>query len=371
MPFRVQEIMESGGIYFGENAISHNMILCNKANLLNPNGFVLGVPGAGKSFLTKQHIVDVALSTQDDIIICDPESEYAPLVEALGGTIIKIAAGTGHFINAMEMVEGYGDSGNPVIEKSQFILSLFAQLSNGELKPQAKSIIDRCVAAVFADYKNGKALPTLVVLRDKLLSQPEPEAHELALSLELFTSGSLDAFAHPTNVNVSNRIVVYDIMDLGETLKTMGLLVITDSMINRVVENWRCGKRTHLFIDEFHVVFSDEYSAEFFASAWRRFRKRNAIPTAITQNVDYLLQNETATSMLSNSEFIVMLNQASSDRDRLAHHLHISAEQMSYITNAEAGSGLIRYGSQLVPFINKFPRNTQLYKLMTTKASEF
>jgi type IV secretory pathway VirB4 component len=367
VPFRVQEIMDKGGNYFGENTISHNMILCNKSNLLNPNGFIFGVPGAGKSFLTKQHITELALSTQDDIIICDPEREYMPLIHALGGTVIEIAAGSGHFINAMDMVEGYGDSGSPVIEKSQFILSLFAQLNNGDLKPQAKSIIDRCVAAVFADYKNGGELPTLVVLRDKLLSQSEPEAHELALSLELFTSGSLDAFAHPTNVDVSNRIVVYDIMDLGETLKTMGLLVITDSMINRVVENWRRGKRTHLFIDEFHCVFSDPYSAEFFASAWRRFRKRNAVPTAITQNVNFLLQNETATSMLSNSEFIVMLNQAASDRDRLAHHLHISAEQMGYITNAEAGSGLIRYGSQLVPFVNKFPKNTKLYKLMTTK----
>jgi type IV secretory pathway VirB4 component len=270
----------------------------------------------------------------------------------------------------MEMVDGYGDSGNPVIEKSQFILSLFAQLTGGNLKPQAKSIIDRCVAGTFADYQNGGQTPTLIALREKLLSQPEPEAHELALSLELFTSCTLDIFARKTNVDTTNRLVCYDIMDLGESLKTMGLLVVTDSMINRVVENWRSNKRTHLMIDEFHVLFSDDYSAEFFASAWRRFRKRNAVPTAITQNVDYLLQNETATSMLSNSEFVIMLNQASSDRDRLAHHLHISPEQMSYITNADAGSGLIRYGSSLVPFVNKFPRQTKLYRLMTTKPGD-
>jgi type IV secretory pathway VirB4 component len=370
MPFRVQEIMDTGGIYFGENAISRNLILCNKANLLNPNAFILGVPGSGKSFSVKELIAVLALSTTDDIIICDPEREYANLITALGGEVIRIAAGSEHHINALDMVEGYGDGGNPVIDKSEFVLSLFERLDKKGLGAQAKSIIDRCTAIVYADYQQGGALPTLIVLKDKLLQQPEPEARELALSLELFTSGTLDAFAHPTNVDAQNRMVVYDIMDLGRQLKTMGLLVITDAILNRAVDNWRQNKRTHIFIDEMHVLFENEYSANFFTSAWRRFRKRDAYPTAVTQNVEFLLQSESARSMLSNSEVIVMLNQAASDREELARLLNISHEQMSYITNAEAGSGLLRYGSSLVPFVNHFNKSTKLYKLMNTRPSE-
>lgn len=370
MPFRVQEIMDSGGIYFGENAISHNLIMCNKAKLLNPNAFLLGVPGSGKSFSAKELIAFLALATEDDILICDPEREYASLIRAMGGEVIRIAAGSNDHINALDMVEGYGDGSNPVIDKSEFVLSLFEQLDRKGLGAKEKSIIDRCTAAVYADYQRGGKLPTLPLLRDKLLEQPEKEARELALSLELFTNGTLNAFAHPTNVDVNNRMVVYDIMDLGKQLKTMGLLVITDAMINRVTENWRNGKRTHIFLDEFHVVFENEYSGTFFNSAWRRFRKRDAYPTGITQNVEYLLDSVLASTMLSNSEFIVMLNQAASDRQKLAKLLNISNEQMSYITNADAGCGLIKYGSSLVPFVNKFPRNTRLYKLMTTKPGE-
>jgi hypothetical protein len=370
IPFRVQEIMDTGGIYFGENAISHNLIMCNKAKLLNANAFLLGVPGSGKSFSAKELIAFLALATEDDILICDPEREYASLINAMGGEVIRIAAGSRDHINALDMVEGYGDGSNPVIDKSEFVLSLFEQLDKKGLGAKEKSIIDRCTAAVYADYQRGGELPTLCVLREKLLSQDEPEARELALSLELFTSGSLNAFAHPTNVDVQNRMVVYDIMDLGKQLKTMGLLVITDAMINRVTENWRNGKRTHIFLDEFHVVFENEYSGNFFNSAWRRFRKRNAYPTGITQNVEYLLDSVLASSILSNSEFIVMLNQAASDRQKLAKLLSISNEQMSYITNADAGCGLIKYGSSLVPFVNKFPRNTRLYKLMTTRPGD-
>lgn len=202
------------------------------------------------------------------------------------------------------------------------------------------------------------------------MEQPEEEAQEMALSLELFTNGSLNAFAHKTNVDTTNRMIVYDIMDLGKQLKTMGLLVITDAMINRVTDNWRKGIRTHIFLDEFHVVFENEYSAAFFNSAWRRFRKRNAYPTALTQNVEYLLDSVQASTMLSNSELVVMLNQAAQDRQKLAALLNISDEQMSYITNADAGCGLIKYGSALVPFINRFPKDTKLYQLMTTKPTD-
>ena len=370
MPFRVQEIMDEGGIYCGENTISQNLIMCNKAKLLNPNSFLLGVPGSGKSFSAKMLIVNLALATGDDILICDPEREYACLIEAMGGEVIRIAAGSRDHINAMDMVEGYGDSNDPVIEKSEFVLSLFEQLDAKCVGAEERSLIDRCTGDIYEDYQNGGKVPTLCVLREKLLEQDEPEARNLALALELFTSGSLDAFAHETNVDVNNRMVVYDIMDLGKQLKTMGLLVITDAMLNRVTENWKKGKRTHIFLDEFHVVFENEFSGEFFNSAWRRFRKRNAFPTAITQNVEYLLDSVLASTMLSNSEYIVMLNQAASDRQKLAELLNISNEQMSYITNADAGCGLIKYGSSLVPFVNQFPKNTRLYKLMTTKPGE-
>lgn len=369
-PFRVQEILDKGGIYYGENAISHNLILVNKENLLNQSSFLLGVPGSGKSFSAKELITFLALSTEDDILICDPEGEYSELVKALGGEVISISASSRDHINAMDMAEGYGDGVNPVVDKSEFILSLFEQLDKKGLGPKEKSIIDRCTALVYDDYNKTGEMPTLITLREKLLEQDEKEAHELALSLELFTSGSLNVFAHPTNVDTNSRIISYDIYKLGKQLKTMGLLVITDALINRVSENYRKGKRTHIFIDEIHVLFENEYSATFFNSAWRQFRKRNAYPTAITQNVEYLLSSVEASTMLSNSEFIVMLNQASSDRKRLAQLLNISDEQMSYITNSEAGCGLIRYGSSLVPFINRFPKNTRLYKLMTTKPGE-
>ena len=370
MPFRVQEIMDAGGIYCGENAISHNLIMCNKEKLLNPNSFLLGVPGSGKSFNAKMQIVFLALATQDDILICDPEREYASLVEAMGGEVVRIAAGSRDHINAMDMVDGYGDGGDPVIEKSQFILSLFEKLDKKGINAKERSIIDRCVGEVYEEYQHGGAVPTLRVLREKFLEQEEPEAQDLALVSELFTNGSLDAFAHESNVDVNNRIMVYDILDLGKQLKTMGLLVITDAMLNRVTENWKQGKRTHIFLDEFHVVFENEYSGAFFNSAWRRFRKRNAFPTAITQNVEYLLDSVLASTMISNSEYIVMLNQAEPDRAKLATLLNISTEQMGYITNADAGCGLVKYGSSLVPFVNRFPTNTRLYKLMTTKPGE-
>ena len=370
MPFRVQEIMEPGGIYYGENAISGNLLLCNRANLLNQSTIITGVPGSGKSFSAKELIVFLALATKDDILICDPEREYYALGQALGGEVIRIAAGSPDHINAMDMVEGYGDGGNPVVDKSEFILSLFEQLDRGGIGPLQKSIIDRCVDAVYAAYKRGGPVPTLRVLREKLLAQPEEEARDLALALELFTTGSLDAFAHETNVDTQNRIVIYDIMDLGRQLKTMGLLIITDAMLNRVTENWRKGKRTHLFIDEFHVVFQNPYSADFFDSAWRRFRKRGAYPTAITQNVEYLLDSVQASTMLSNSEMLILLNQAPSDREKLAALLNISPEQTGYITNAPAGCGLLRYGGALVPFKNQFPKDTELYRLMTSKPDE-
>lgn len=375
IPFKVQEIQDKGGIYFGENAISHNLIMCNKANLLNQSAFLLGVPGAGKSFSAKELIAFLMLHpdyANDDILICDPEGEFGALVKALGrekATVAHLVAGGKDRLNAMYMVEGYGEQ-NPIVEKSQFVMSLIEQIDKRGVGPQHKSIIDRCTALVYPEAEKIGRVATLCDLRQKLLEQPEDKAKEIALSLELYTTGSLDIFGRESTVDLNKPYVVFDIHGLGEQLKPAGSLVITDTILNRVTLNWKRGKRTHVFIDEFHVMFENEQSGIFFNSAWRQFRKRGAYPTAITQNVEYLLDSVQASTMLSNSEFIVMLNQAASDRAKLAKLLNISNEQMSYVTNADAGCGLIRYGSALVPFINRFPRNTKLYALMTTKPGE-
>lgn len=369
MPYKVQEIQEPGGIYFGENAISHNLILCNMKNLLNQSMMLLGIPGSGKSFFAKLLIVAIALSTKDDIIILDPEGEYTPLVKALGGAVMCFAVGGSDWLNAMAMEEGYGE-GSPVAFKSQFIMSLLKQIDPDGIRAHHKSIIDRCVALALQEQKKTGKVPTLCTLREKLLEQPEQEARDLALTMELYTSGSLNIFAHETNVDTKNRIQSYDIHDLGEELKQPGFVTITDAMINRVNYNWAHGKKTHIFVDEFHIAYENEYSGNFFTSAWRQFRKRNAAPCAITQNVEYMLDSVQASTMVSNSEFVVMLNQAESDQERLSKLLNISPEQMSYVNGSEAGCGLMRYGSALVPFVNRFPANTELYKLITTKPGE-
>ena len=373
IPFRVQEIQDAGGIYYGENTVSHNLIMVNKENLMNQSSILLGVPGSGKSFCAKMLLMHLLLNTDDDVIICDPEGEYGKMVRELcdDSSIIRIAAGGRDRLNAMYMVEGYGDSdSDPLVTKSQFILSLLEQIDPGGVGPREKSLIDRCVKAVYLEAEQTGMVPTLSTLREKLLQQPEKEARDIALSMELFTTGSLDIFGGGSTVDLNKRVLVFDIHDLGAQLKPTGLLVITDTILNRATLNWKRGKRTHILIDEFHVLYSNEHSANFFDSAWRQFRKRNCFPTAITQNVEYLLDSVQARTMLSNSEFIVMLNQAASDRMRLAELLNISREQLSYITNAEPGCGLIRYGSVLVPFDNHFPKDTKLYQLMTTRPGE-
>lgn len=373
IPFRVQEICDENGIYYGQNVISKNMIVADRRRLLNGNSFILGVSGSGKSFTGKTEIANLVLSSDADIIIIDPEREYSPLVKALGGEVIEISATSPNHINAMDMGRDYGEV-DPIIEKSQFLQSLCEQIISGHkfLKGQ-QSIIDRCTENVYRFYKQGNYMgtpPTLQDFRDELLKQPEPEAHSLALELELFTRGSLNTFAKQTNVNTDNRLICYDILELGEQLRAIGMLAILDSILNRITANRKKGKQTFIFIDEIYLLFMHEYSAQFLFKLWKRVRKYGAFCTGITQNVDDLLQSHTARTMLSNSEFIVMLNQAPTDRIELAKLLNISELQMSYITNVDAGHGLIKVGSCLVPFANKFPRNTKLYKLMTTKPGE-
>ena len=374
MPFKAQEIRDRGGIYYGQNVISKNLIIADRKQLLNGNGFVLGVSGSGKSFTAKREITALALSTQDDILIIDPESEYRPLVEGLGGEVVEISATSSNHINAMEMEQGYGEGENPVVLKSEFLLSLCEQsVGAGKLSAKEKSIIDRCTAQCYHDYVRdgcqGQA-PTLQDFHAELLRQPEAEARDVALALELFTEGSLNTFAKPTNVDMSSRIACYDIRKLGKQLLSMGMLVILDSFLNRITRNRRLGRNTWIYIDEIYLLFQHEYSANFLFTLWKRVRKYGACCTGLTQNVDDLLQSHTARTMLANSEFLVMLNQASTDRLELARLLNISDNQLSYITNVDFGRGLIKCGSAIVPFMDTFPKHTQLYKLMTTKPSD-
>ena len=375
MPFRVQEINHENGIYYGDNVISKNMIIADRRELLNGNSFILGVSGSGKSFTAKNEIVSIALRDPNaDIIIIDPEREYSKLIETLGGQDIHISATSKNHINAMDMNADYGDGANPVILKSEFILSLCEHLmGSGNLGPKEKSIIDRCTAKVYRIYQQGNyqgVAPTLQDFREELLRQPEPEAKQIALAIELFTDGSLNTFAKNTNVDTNSRLICYDILDLGKQLLPIGMLVVLDSILNRITANRVKGRNTYIFIDEIYLLFQHEYSANFLFTLWKRVRKYGAYCTGITQNVDDLLQSHTARTMLANSEFIVMLNQAATDRTELAKLLSISDTQMSYITNVGAGQGLLKVGSSLVPFINKFPTDTKLYKLMTTKPGE-
>jgi hypothetical protein len=374
IPFRAPEISHPGGIYYGQNVISKNMIIADRKQLLNGNGIILGVPGSGKSFMGKREIVNLMLAGNCDIIIIDPEREYSALTKALGGEIVTISATSKNHINALDMSESYDDSANPVTLKSQFVLSLCEQLIGPEnLGATQKSLIDRCTANVYREYlKSGyrNDPPTLCDFHAELLRQPEQEAHNVALGLELFTTGSLNTFAMQTNVNVNNRLICYDILDLGKQLLPVGMLVVLDSILNRITHNRAKGKNTFIFIDEIYLLFQHEYSANFLFTLWKRVRKYGAYCTGITQNVDDMLQSHTARTMLANSEFVVMLNQASTDRIELAKLLNISDLQLSYITNVQAGSGLMKIGSSLVPFSDVFPHDTKLYKLMTTKPGE-
>ena len=376
VPFSSQEIRHRGGIYYGVNATSRNLIVCDRRQLLNSNGFILGVSGSGKSFAAKEEITSIALSTDDDIIIVDPEREYAPLVRALGGEVVQIAAGSHNHINAMDMTSGYGEEDDtvngPLLLKSQFVMSLCEQLMKPSLiDAKERSIIARCVKSVYQNYtQDGTPSPTLKEFRAELLRQPEPQAQSIALALELFVDGTLDVFAYQTNVDMSSRIMLFDIFDLGSQLKTVGMLVMLDAILNRVIENHRRGRRTWIYIDEIYLFFANEYSTGFLEESWKRFRKKNAAATGITQNVTDCLRSPTAKNMLANSEFLLMLSQAPTDQEELVRMLRISEEQLGYINNAESGHGLIKVGGALVPFINQFPRGTALYRLMTTKPGE-
>ena len=374
MPFNAQEVRHAHGTYYGQNTISGNMIFVNRNQLLNGNCIVLGVSGGGKSFFVKEDATSIILANPNaDVLIIDPEREYNLLVNALGGEVVNISSNSENHINAMDMNKNYEDDKNPIATKSEFIMSLCEQLIGGTVGPKDKSIIDRCCRNVYANYiKSGYKItpPTLKDFREELLNQPETEAQELALALELFTDGSLNTFAQPTNVDINNRLICYDILDLGEQLLPVGMLVVLDNIFNRITSNRTKGRTTYIFIDEIYLLFAQKYTADFLYRVWKRVRKYGAFATGITQNVGDMLQSNTARTMLANSEFTVMLNQNGSDRLDLSKLLNISDNQTEFFTNVQAGHGLMKIGGHFVPYANEFPKNTELYKLMTTKPGE-
>ena len=377
VPFTTQELYQDSpeALYYGINALSNNIIMVDRKLLKNPNGLILGTPGSGKSFSAKREISNVFLATDDDIMICDPEGEYFPLVQRLEGQVIKISPTSKHHINPMDINLNYSDEENPLSLKSDFILSLCELIVGGKdgLKPVEKTIIDRCVRMVYQDYLNDpkpENMPILGDLYDCLRKQEEKEAQFVATALEIYVTGSLNVFNHQTDVDVNNRVVCYDIKELGKQLKKIGMLIVQDQVWNRVTINREASKATRYYIDEFHLLLKEEQTAAYSVEIWKRFRKWGGIPTGITQNVKDLLASREVENIFENSDFIYMLNQAAGDRKILAQQLGISPHQLSYVTHSNAGEGLLFYGDTIVPFVDNFPKDTELYRLMTTKPNE-
>jgi len=376
VPFTTQELFQGGeALYYGLNALSNNMILCDRKQLKNPNGLILGTPGSGKSFSAKREITNAFLTTTDDIIICDPEAEYYPLVNRLNGQVVKISPTSTQYINPLDINLNYSEDENPIALKADFILSLCELIVGGKngLEPIEKTIFDRCVRMVYRDYlanPDTAEMPILQDLYDLMLKQTEPEAQRIATALEMYVTGSLNVFNHRTNVDMNNRLICFDIKELGKQLKKIGMLVVQDCVWNRVTVNRAEHKSTRYYIDEFHLLLKEEQTAAYSCEIWKRFRKWGGIPTGLTQNVKDLLASREIENIFENSDFIYMLNQAGGDRQILAKQLNISPHQLSYVTNSGAGEGLIFYGNVIIPFVDKFPKDTQLYKIMTTKPEE-
>ena len=377
VPFTTQELFQNGkeALYCGVNALSNNLIMVDRKYLKNPNGLILGTPGSGKSFSAKREITNVFLVTDDDIIICDPEAEYGPLVERLQGQVIRISPTSPDYINPMDLNLNYSDDENPLSLKSDFILSLCELIVGGKegLQPVEKTIIDRCVRLVYQKYLNDpkpENMPILEDLYNALREQDEKEAQYIATALEIYVTGSLNVFNHRTNVDIQSRIVSYDIKELGKQLKKIGMLIVQDQVWNRVTVNREAHKSTRYYIDEMHLLLKEEQTAAYTVEIWKRFRKWGGIPTGITQNVKDLLSSREVENIFENSDYIYMLNQASGDRQILAKHLNISPHQLSYVTHSGEGEGLLFYGSVILPFVDRFPKDTELYRIMTTKPQE-
>ncbi|MBR5178915.1 MAG: conjugal transfer protein TraE [Lachnospiraceae bacterium] len=377
VPFTTQELFQSGdeSIYYGLNALSNNLIMVDRKLLKNPNGLILGTPGSGKSFAAKREIANAFLVTDDDVIISDPEAEYAPLVERFGGQVIKISPTSTQYINPMDINMNYSDDDNPVTLKADFLLSLCELIVGGKegLKPIEKTVIDRCIHQIYQRYFANpipENMPLLEDLYKELLKQGEAEAKNVATALEIYVTGSLNVFNHRTNVDITNRLVCYDIKDLGKQLKKIGMLVVQDQVWGRVTANRSEGKSTRYYMDEMHLLLREDQTAAYTVEIWKRFRKWGGIPTGITQNVKDFLQSKEVENIFENSDFVYMLNQAVGDRQILAGQLNISPHQLSYVTHSGSGEGLIFYGNVILPFVDRFPTDIELYRIMTTKLSE-
>ena len=377
VPFTTQELFQTGkeALYYGLNALSNNLIMVDRKKLKNPNGLILGTPGSGKSFSAKREIANAFLVTDDDVIVCDPEAEYTALVKKFEGQVIKISPSSTQYINPMDINANYSEEDNPIALKADFILSLCELIVGGKegLQPVEKTVIDRCVHQIYQTYFENPVpenMPVLQDLYEALLRQDEKEAHHVATALEIYVTGSLNLFNHRTNVDINNRLVCYDIKELGKQLKKLGMLIVQDQVWNRVTINRAQHKATRYYMDEFHLLLKEEQTAAYSVEIWKRFRKWGGIPTGITQNVKDLLASREVENIFENSDFVYLLNQASGDRQILSKALNISPSQQNYITNSNAGEGLIFYGSTIVPFKDDFPKDTQLYRIMTTRLEE-
>ena len=377
VPFTTQELFQTGkeALYYGLNALSNNLIMVDRKKLKNPNGLILGTPGSGKSFSAKREIANAFLVTDDDVIVCDPEAEYTALVKKFEGQVIKISPSSTQYINPMDINANYSEEDNPIALKADFILSLCELIVGGKegLQPVEKTVIDRCVHQIYQNYFENPVpenMPVLQDLYEALLRQDEKEAHHVATALEIYVTGSLNLFNHRTNVDINNRLVCYDIKELGKQLKKIGMLVVQDQVWGRVTANRNAGKATRYYMDEFHLLLKEEQTAAYSVEIWKRFRKWGGIPTGITQNVKDLLSSREVENIFENSDFVYMLNQAGGDRQILAKQLGISTHQLSYVTHSGEGEGLLFYGSTILPFVDHFPKNTELYRIMTTKPQE-
>ena len=377
IPFTTQELFQSGkeSLYYGLNALSQNLIMVDRKKLKNPNGLILGTPGSGKSFSAKREIANSFLVTDDDIIICDPEAEYAALVRRFHGQVIQISPSSTQYINPMDINANYSEEDNPIALKADFILSLCELVVGGKegLQPVEKTVIDRCVHQIYNRYFNDprpENMPLLEDLYNALLQQEEKEAHHVATALEIYVKGSLSLFNHRTNVDIENRLVCYDIKELGKQMKKIGMLVVQDQVWGRVTMNRAAGKSTRYYMDEFHLLLKEEQTAAYSVEIWKRFRKWGGIPTGITQNVKDLLSSYEVQNIFENSDFVYMLNQAAGDRQILAKQLNISPHQLSYVTHSGEGEGLLFFGNVILPFVDRFPQDLELYRIMTTKLGE-
>ena len=376
VPFVTQELFQGGdAMYYGINAKTGNMIMLDRKRARCPNGLKLGTPGSGKSMSCKSEIVSVFLCTPDDVYICDPEAEYYPLVKRLHGQVVKLSPTSKNYVNPLDINLNYSEDENPLALKSDFVLSFCELVMGGKngLEAIEKTVIDRAVQVIYRPYladPKPENMPILADLHKALLDQHIPEADRVAQALDLYVSGSLNVFNHRTNIDIKNRIVAFDIKELGKQLKKIGMLIVQDQIWGRVTQNRSKGKATWYFCDEFHLLLREEQTAAFSCEIWKRFRKWGGIPTGATQNVKDLLSSPEIENILENSDFICLLNQASGDRKILAERLNISPQQLRYVDNSEPGEGLLIYENVILPFKNPIPKNTQLYQIMTTRLGE-